>query len=314
MLAEVVEHAGPRCRPLLRRESANPMISGATRVCGVIGCPVEHSLSPAMHNAAITELGLDFIYVPFRVEPADLPRAIGGMRAFGIRGLNATIPHKEAIVPLLDDVDDAARALGAVNTVWNDGGVLRGSNTDGLGFAAPLAAMGFDCGGKRALVIGAGGAARAVIYRLLKDGARVTIANRSVDRARAVAAQIGSAAGMPCAAVIDMGDAGALGAHASAADLVVNATSVGMSPRSDVPPVVPAEWLHGGQVVYDLVYRPLETSLLGAAAAAGAVTIDGVDMLVHQGAAALRWWSGADPPIDVMRQAVLEGLAHEATN
>src|SRR5438067_769020 len=157
----------------------HPPVSGRTKILGVFGFPVEHSLSPAMHNAAIAALGLDYLYIPFSVLPEDIGPAVRSITSLGIVGVNLTIPHKERVLPFLDRVAPEAQAVGAVNTVHNDKGILVGYNTDGEGFAGPLKAQGFECAGKRAVVLGAGGAARSVVYRLARDGAAITLVNRT---------------------------------------------------------------------------------------------------------------------------------------
>lgn len=285
-----------------------PVVNGSTKVLGVCGYPVEHSLSPAMHNAAIAALGVNYTYVPFSVLPDNVGDAVRAMPALGIVGLNLTIPHKERVLPYLDEIDAEAARVGAVNTVHNDGGVLRGSNTDGRGFAAPLGAMGVRMAGARAVVLGAGGAARSVAFRLAAEGAAVTIANRTLDRADALARVVQTALGVDVDSVALDGGSGLRGAM-EAADLLVNTTSVGMWPHEDDPLPVDDALLRADMVVYDLVYRPLETRLLAAARRAGARTLNGVGMLVHQGAISFEVWTGMRPPVDVMERAVLDGLA-----
>ena len=274
---------------------------------GVCGYPVEHSLSPAMHNAAIASLGADYVYVPFSVRPEEVGSAVGAMRPLGIVGLNLTIPHKERVLPYLDCIDPDAQRIGAVNTVFNDGGVLRGFNTDGHGFAAPLSDMGVALSGLRTLVLGAGGAARSIVFLLAAREARVTLANRTLARAERLARDVEEATGarVEC---IALSDGAAVAGAAADAELVVNTTSVGMWPHENDDLPVPRECLHTGQVVYDLVYRPLETRLLAAAGASGARTLNGVRMLVHQGAASFELWTGIRPPVDVMETAVLARL------
>lgn len=284
------------------------MISGTTRVTGVWGWPVRHSLSPDMHNAAFAHLGLDWCYVPFAVAPAALPDAVRAVRALGIVGVNATIPHKEALVNLVDEVDPEARAVGAVNTIHNDDGVLRGYSTDGVGFQGALEREGFDARDKRVVVLGAGGAARSVVWRLVGAGAaHVTVVNRTPERARQLA-DLGNSRGRH---VVDAAglEARPLIEAVRAADLLVNTTSVGMHPHVDDPLLVPAEALHAGLFVYDLIYTPPVTRLLAAAERRGARAVNGMWMLVLQGAASFRFWTGVEPPVEVMAQALRAGLA-----
>jgi len=271
------------------------VIDGATRVAGIIGWPVEHSLSPAMHNAAFAALGLNWAYVAFPVRPDEVERAIAGLAAAGCAGLNATIPHKAAALRAASSVSEAAAAIGAANTLVPDGaGGFRADNTDAAGFLraldeqAPLELEGAD-----ALVIGAGGAARAVVHALRSRGARVRVANRTAERA----AELGD----PVPFVPQ-----ALDIVAGQAALVVNATSLGLH-EDGPPPELPLAALGPGQVVADIVYRPGGTPWLEAAAARGARTVDGLGMLLHQGAAAFVQWTGREPPVDAMRAALAGG-------
>jgi shikimate dehydrogenase len=276
------------------------MISATTRVAAVIGNPVRHSLSPALHNAAFAALGLDWVYVAFEVAegPAAVRAALAGMGTLGIEGLNVPMPHKTAVAEAVDELTEAARALRAVNTVVRGAnGRLVGHNTDGAGFVASLREAGHDPAGARCVVLGGGGAARAVVQALAAAGAtEVAVVNRT--EARAIeAARLAGAAGR--VAALD-----AVGG----ADVVVNATSVGMGADAGALPLDPAR-LRRGQVVADLVYHPLDTALLGAARAAGATAVDGLGMLVHQAALAFELWTGRQPPVGDMRAAALAALA-----
>ncbi len=267
-----------------------------TRLAGVMGWPVEHSLSPAMHNAAFRALGLNWAYLALPVEPARLVEAMRGLAAAGCGGLNVTIPHKRAVLDECSSVSPAVAAIGAANTLVPDGaGGWAAENTDAEGFlraldeAAPL-----DLDGAEVLLIGAGGAARAVAWALRTRGARVRVANRTPDRAADLGLHVPF---VPAA----------LDATAGQAALVVNATSLGLG--ADVPPPeLPLAGLGPGQVAFDLVYRPGGTPWLAAAAARGARTVDGLGMLLHQGAAAFARWTGVEPPVEVMREA-LAGMA-----
>jgi shikimate dehydrogenase len=265
-------------------------LSGATRVAGVIGSPVRHSLSPALHNAAFQALGLDWVYVAFEVAPGTVPEALAGMKAFGLGGLNVTMPHKDAAFAAVDHLDAPAAALRTVNTIVPSAdGTLTGYTTDGDGFVDSLRAAGVDPGDQRVALIGAGGAARSVADGLARAGAsEVVVVNRSAQRALACAALAGG-----------VGRVGSV-QDISAADIVVNATSIGMG--DDALPF-DATHLRRGQVVADLVYHPLETQLLAAARAAGATPVDGLGMLVHQAARAFELWTGVHPPTDIMRSA-----------
>jgi shikimate dehydrogenase len=270
-------------------------ITAATRVAGVIGSPVGHSLSPALHNAAFAAAGAQWVYVAFEVAPGEAPRALEAMRVLGLGGLSVTMPHKEQVADAVDELDPAAAALRSVNTVVaRSDGRLVGHSTDGAGFVASLREAGADPAGRRVVVIGAGAAGRSVVDALARAGAAaIDVVNRDRDRA-ARAAQLAGTVG-------SVADPAAI----RGADIVVNATSVGMG--SDQLPFDPA-LVHAGQVVADLVYHPLETALLREARLAGAATVDGLGMLVHQAALQPRLWLGAMPDAAVMREAALREL------
>jgi shikimate dehydrogenase len=264
----------------------------------VIGHPVAHSLSPALHNAAFAAAGLDWVYVALDVEPGAVADAFAGVRALGIAGLSVTMPHKEAAAAAADELTDDARRLGAVNCVVNRRGALVGHNTDGPGLLAALdAEVGYAPHGARCVVLGAGGAARAVVLALARaDAAEVAVVNRTPDRAAAAAALAGDRGVVVAPA--------AAGARLAAADLVVNATPVGMGEpaAADVP--FDLDHLRPGQVVADLVYRPLVTPLVAGARDRGVTAVNGLGMLVHQAALAFELWTGVDAPLDVMTGVV----------
>jgi shikimate dehydrogenase len=277
--------------------------TGSTRTSAVIGCPVRHSLSPAMHNAAYRALGLDRVYVAFEVPPGSGPRAIEAMRAFGIDGLNVTMPHKHDVAAAVDRLTPAAQVLGAVNTVTRGPrrDELIGDNTDGAGFIDTLRIdEGFEPAGRRCVVVGAGGAGRAVVRALADAGAAaITVVNRTPERAAAAAALAGA-----------IGRVGAA-ADAAEADLIVNATPLGMWGGDGGLPVDPVT-LGPGQLVVDLVYHPAVTPLVDAARARGAAATNGLGMLIHQAAHAIRIWTGEDPPLEVMSAAALGELARRS--
>jgi shikimate dehydrogenase len=285
-----------------------PLVRGDTRVVGVFGYPVEHSLSPAMHNAAFAALRLAFIYIPFPVSPDALGSAIRSLPALGIVGVNLTIPHKENVLPFLDAITDEAREVGAVNTVHCLDGRLLGDNTDGRGFYEPLREMGVSLQGRQVVVLGAGGAARSVVFRLLREGANVVLTNRTPERAERLAQDAASAGYGAQVRVVGGSEEGELGNAIAGAELLVHTTRVGMHPTTDALPVVPLEAFHPNLLVYDLVYNPVETRLIQEARHRGCRTLTGVKMLVYQGAAAFERWTGVWPPTDVMEAAVLEGL------
>jgi shikimate dehydrogenase len=262
------------------------VISAATRVAAVIGSPVRHSLSPALHNAGFAATGIDWVYTAFEVEPGGAAAALDAMRVFGLGGLSVTMPHKEAVAALVDELDPSATVLRSVNTVVPLGdGRLKGYSTDGAGFVASLSAQNVEIAGAHVGVLGAGGAGRAIIDALARAGAaRITVVNRSTERAREAAALAGDIAevGVPQA----IGDC----------NIVVNATSVGMG--TDELPLDPG-LLRSGQVVADIVYHPRCTALLSAATNAGAHTVEGLGMLVHQAVLQQQLWTGvsADPAV-----------------
>ncbi|MCX6345611.1 MAG: shikimate dehydrogenase [Armatimonadetes bacterium] len=276
-------------------------ITGSTRVLGVFGHPVSHSLSPVMHNAAIRALGLDFVYVPFHVLPENLEKAVNGIRALDIAGVNVTIPHKERIIKFLDEVSENARRIGSVNTVINERGRLRGESTDGAGFLRSAEAVWGKIGGK-VVILGAGGSAKAVAYALGDAGCEVVIANRTFDRAMELAQALKAAFGADKSRAVGLGGDD-LEREIRGADLLVNTTSVGMHPHSDGIPISP-ELIGAGLKVYDLVYNPLETRLVREARANGAEAMTGLGMLIHQGAVSFEMWTGQNAPVEVMAKSV----------
>lgn len=281
-----------------------PRITGTTRLLGVFGDPVEHSLSPCMHQAAIAALELDYVYVPFHVRREDLADALRALPALGVRGVNLTIPHKERALALVDEVTPEAEASGAVNTVRVEGTLLVGHCTDGAGFMAPLTSTGIALDGVRAVVVGAGGAARSVVHRLVSAGAAVLVANRRAQRAADLCAAMERYARRSAPRWVSLDDSAVVQAAMAEADLVVNTTPIGMWPHLNDAPPAPAEWLRQGCTAYDLIYRPEETLWLRRARERGCRTINGIGMLVHQGAESLAYWTGARPPADVMEGAV----------
>jgi shikimate dehydrogenase len=271
-----------------------------TQLAGVLGYPVRHSLSPAMHNAAFRAVGLNWVYLAFEVSPDALPQAIAGMRGLRIQGLNLTIPHKEAVMPLLDALTDAAQQVGAVNTLFWEDGRLVGGNTDAEGFLRALHEGGVEPLRQTVLILGAGGAARAVAYALHNQHCRLIIANRTPERAE-VLAQGFNAVPVPMTA-------DALRPLLPQVDGVVNCTTLGMAPDTDSSPPIGWDALPDTAWACDLVYRPLRTRFLQEAERRGLRTIDGLGMLVHQGALAFERWTGQTAPVATMRQAAEQGL------
>ena len=283
------------------------MITGHTRVAGVIGTPIRHSLSPAIFNAAFGAAGLDWTYLAFEVPEGAAGLALGGVRALGIDGLSVTMPHKAAVLEGLDELSPDAEALGAVNCISRRGGLLRGDNTDGPGLVDALRLDdGVDPAGLRCAVIGAGGAGRAVARALAAAGAsEVVVVNRSAGPAERAVALAGPVAriGRP----EDVGDV----------DLVVNATPLGMGvvvTTAGEPEPLPLdpERIGAGQIVVDLVYHPAVTPLLAAVRARGAQGINGLGMLIHQAAHAFRLWTSEEPPVEAMSAAAVAALGHRS--
>jgi shikimate dehydrogenase len=282
-----------------------------SRKVALFGWPVAHSLSPAMHNAAFRALGLDWRYVLLPVPPEQLKTGLAGLLSGEHEGANVTVPHKSAVMDYLDEIDEAAGAIGAVNTIAVRGKRLIGYNTDAPGFLRALHDAGLEPSGRCALVLGAGGAARSVAFALAEAGCAVTIYNRTVRRAEALAGHLqglelsGPAVSVP-------GEAALRTLDLNRFDLLVNATTVGMWPDCEDSPwpdglSIPSRWK-----VFDLVYNPLETRLLREARRAGARAIDGLGMLVWQGALAFELWTGEAPPVSLMRAAALEALGSDA--
>jgi shikimate dehydrogenase len=287
------------------------MIDGHTKLVGLMAWPIGHTLSPAMHNAAFDALGLNWRYVPLPVRPERVEAAVRGLAALGFQGCNVTVPHKQAVIPFLDAVAPDARTFGAVNTIIverdEDGtATITGDNTDYKGFVSSLRSAGFEPEGKRIVVVGAGGGARAVVFGLLRaDAEEVLVSDLVPGRVQALVASIGD----PRLRELPDGTE-TLVESARAADLLVNATPVGMSPKVDA-----SVWPDGVPVpahltVFDLVYNPLETKLLKQVKRAGACAIGGLDMLVRQGALSFEMWTGVAPPIDVMQAACEAGLGN----
>jgi shikimate dehydrogenase len=275
-------------------------ISGKTGVMGLFGYPVEHSLSPAMHNASFAHLNIDCCYVTFLVRPDRLHDAVKSIAALGLRGVNVTVPHKENVIPFLDEVSEEASFIGAVNTIKNDDGRLTGSNTDGRGFMQSLADKGIDVRGKRVLIVGSGGAARAVGYYLCREAAAVHLFDLDSVKAEALRQHLNSLKGNALGV-----DAGELSSRDffRTLDIIINATPLGLKPGD--PPPMDTSLISGQHTVCDLIYK--ETPLLREAAKIGCTTMDGSGMLLWQGAFAFEIWTGIMPPVDIMRRALTEG-------
>ena len=278
-------------------------LTGKTAVYGIIGHPVKHSLSPLMQTAAFKALGIDAVYVPFDVDPENLGEAVNGLRALNVKGFNVTVPHKEGVIEYLDFLDEDAEFLGAVNTVKNEDGQLIGYNTDADGFLQSLIEEGIELEGKRITMFGAGGAARAVGYAVLKGGAKfLNVVNRSFSKGKAVGELLGKRGNVLVFPLKETTVATLL----KDADIVINTTSVGMKP--DDPPLFDYSLIPEGITVVDIIYNPAETPLLKAAKEKGCKIVNGLGMLIHQGAIAFKIWTGKEAPVEVMRRIVEEEL------
>jgi shikimate dehydrogenase len=273
-------------------------IDGHTKVCVVIGDPIGHTLSPLLHNFAYEELGISsqYVFVPCRVASAGLGDAVHGLRAANVRGISVTLPHKTDVVRFMDELDPLAGKIGAVNTIVNQGGTLKGYNTDVEGILAPLEIV-TTLQKKKVAVLGAGGAARSAAYALRSRGAEVAIFNRTPERAESLALELD----------IPWGDLRNL-AELEPYDILVHCTSVGMAPKVDES-LLPEAVFHPGQLVFDCVYTPYETKLLRLAKAGGARTIHGVEMFIYQAAKQFELYTGLKAPIARMRETLLNHFA-----
>ena len=282
---------------------------------GIIGFPIRHSISPAFQQAALDHHSLDATYQAWEVAPEGLGAFLAGLREADTLGINVTVPHKEAVIPYLDGVDDWATDAGAVNTVHNDGGTLVGHNTDGVGFIRALEGeAAFAPRGRKVLIIGAGGSARAVALALARSGAAsITIANRTLQRARDLAEAVSgrrTSTGQGSSLEVTAASIDRVGQAASSSDLIVNCTTLGMRHGPDEGgTALRSAQIPSDALVYDLVYNPPDTPLLVEARRAGAATLGGLAMLVYQGAAAFEYWTGLEAPVDVMMKAARGALA-----
>lgn len=288
-------------------KKSGPAITARTQVCAVIGDPVEHSLSPELHNAAFGACGLDFAYVAFHVKRGNGREAVAAVRTLDLRGLSVTIPHKVDVIPHLDEVDPVARHIGSVNTIVNREGRLAGYSTDGPGALRALAAEGVDPAGRQVLLLGSGGAARALAFTLstLSPLPNVHILGIEADELNALAGDLTEKTDLP----VESGELteASVREHLMQADVVIHATPVGMTPKVDAT-VVPADAIRPEQAIFDVVYTPLETKLLREARAAGATAVPGLGMFVHQAAIQFELWTGQTAPIDLMTDTVKRAL------
>lgn len=282
------------------------LISPATQLCAVIGNPVAHSLSPALHNAAFNALGLDFVYVAFRVE--DVKAALEGMRSLeNFRGMSVTIPHKIEIMSLVDEISEVDRSIGSINTIINEHGRLIGLGTDGPGAMKALVDAGVDLAGKNILMLGAGGAARAIAFTLARKAGMklLTILDINEPMLQGLTADLSSGTSARIGSGLLSGTS--IAAAMSQADIIINCTPIGMHPKEDES-LIPVELFRPGQVVFDVVYTPLETKLLSDAASCGLKTVSGVEMFINQAVLQFERFTGVEAPVGVMRMVVMERL------
>lgn len=273
-------------------------ISGKTKITGLFGYPVEHSLSPAMHNAAFEHLNLDYCYVTFSVRPDLLGDAVKAIRALNLSGVNVTVPHKENVIPFLDEISEEASFIGAVNTIKNDNGRLTGYNTDGRGFMQSLANAGIDVGDKKILIIGAGGASRAIGYYLCKEASEVHLFDVDDKKADLLKEHLNKLKGnVFLAGARSVKDKDFF----SGIDVIINATPLGL--KLDDPMPVDISLLDSKHIVCDLIYK--ETPLLHKASEKGCRIMNGLGMLLYQGVFAFEIWTGMMPPVEVMSEALL---------
>lgn len=275
-------------------------LSGKTRLFAVIGDPISHTASPKMHNAAYLELGIDACYVAFKVDSDNVQKALDGIRTLGIGGINVTVPHKEAALPFLDEIDPLANAIGAVNTIINHDGKLKGYNTDGLGFILSLQEdKQYHVAGKTIAILGCGGSAKAIAYTLLlAKPAKLLLLNRTLSKAQTLAAQL-----PPVTTIeshpLDQTDI------LKNCDLIINTTSVGLAPNLDDSPISDFSWAHEGQLVVDIIYNPPQTAFLRQAKAKGADTHNGAGMLAGQGMLAFEKFTGQSIPYSFFLKTLL---------
>ena len=284
----------------------NPYINTHTKVLCVIGHPIEHSMSPVMHNAALRELSLDFIYLAFDVLPKDLKKAVLRIKKHDIKGINVTIPHKEVIIKFLDKIDPLAEKIGAVNTIKNVNRKLIGRNTDAFGAKKALNDAGFELTGKKALIIGSGGAARAISFALSDEIEEIFICNRTEERAIKLAKNLKDSTKTTATGRTLSNDV--LKSLIDKVDLVINTTPLGMYPDVEKTPI-PRKLLADHLFVYDIIYNPLKTQLLKDASEIGCKTLNGIDMFINQGALAFEWWTDMKPNLNTMKEKILELLA-----
>ncbi|MFX1496530.1 MAG: shikimate dehydrogenase [Promethearchaeota archaeon] len=285
--------------------SVRNYINSQTKILGVIGHPIEHSMSPIMHNAAIQDLHLNYIYLALNVPPNKLQDAIKGIKAFNIKGISVTIPHKERVIPFLDEIDLIAQKINSINTIKNVDGFLKGTNTDAEGAKKALIEAGCKLSGKKVILLGAGGAAKAISYSLASEVEKILIINRTEERAKRLVSELKTKIGYNIESKKNTKTT--IKKEIDNADILINATSVGMFPKTEISPLSKT-LLHNKLFVFDLIYNPLETQLLKDSKEIGCRTLSGLDMLVYQGALAFEWWTNKKPNIELMKSKIIEYL------
>ncbi|MFX1277007.1 MAG: shikimate dehydrogenase [Promethearchaeota archaeon] len=281
------------------------IITGHTKTLCLIGHPVEHSFSPIMHNAQIQELGLDYVYIAFDVHPDDLKAAIDGLRALDIKGMNVTIPHKEAVMKYLDEIEPMAEKIGAINTIKNESGHLIARNTDAGGAKKSLLDAGCKIDGKKILCLGAGGVSRALCFILSEEAEKIVLTDIYEERAKKLANEIREKLNVNIEG--KKSNENLLKEEIKNADILINGTPVGMYPKTNISPIS-SKLLHEDLFVFDVVYNPLETQLMKDASEIGCKTLGGLDMLVNQGVLAFEWWTGKTPNSELMKNKIIKFL------
>ncbi len=283
----------------------NSTITAKTKVLCVIGDPIEHSISPKMHNAVIHELGLDYVYVAFKIKKESLKEAVQGFKSLGIQGINVTIPHKVDIMQYLDEIDPTAMKIGAINTIKNDNGYLRARNTDGEGALKALIDNGYSPKGKKITIIGAGGASRAIAFFVAQHASEVSIFDINLEACRKLTENLKQFYRIPINAnSMDLND---LKKQLDSSDLLINTSPIGMHPKINESPI-PKDLLKKHLTVFDIVYNPIQTQLLKDAKELGCNCISGLDMFVNQGAIAFEWWTEKKPNVNLMKEVVKKSL------
>ena len=284
------------------------MITGKTKVVGVIGHPIEHSMSPPMHNNAFKQLNMDYVYVAFHVLPENIGKLIESCKTLDIKGLNVTIPHKTSVIPFLDEIDSTAQKIGAVNTIQFKNGIAKGFNTDGIGAIKSLqkyAAL----DGKNVLILGAGGASKAISFTLINENINsLVIANRSKENARNLISNIKKQCGFEGISYVDIKDADEL---IGDMDIIINTTPIGMYPKHEAEPPVKTDNINGKHIVMDVIYNPLETVFLKEARLNGATTINGTSMLINQGLESFEIFTGQKASYKSFEEVLLEQLKND---